>query len=101
MYDCQSDRYTEFSLSDSQTTSAHSLLGELTAHAIHDQNPYAAFDALEALARRHGYQVERGEASLKVIGVHLADALNFNACFGEQLVINCDLRRAQPVRFNV
>jgi hypothetical protein len=100
MYDCQNDRYTEFSFSQAQITAAHNLLGELTALPIPRQDPTPAFDALEALARRHGYQVERCNGSVKVVGVQLADALNFNACFGAQLVINCDLRRAQPVRFS-
>lgn len=99
MYDCQTDRYTEFSFSQAQTAAAHSLQGELTALPIPDQDPTPAFDALEALARRHGYRVERCDVSVKVRGVQLTDALNFNACFGEQLVINCDLRRIQPVSF--
>lgn len=103
MYDCESDRYTEFSyeFTGAQRPAKHCLQGELTARPISGQQAQPAFDALEALARRHGYQVQRSDAWLKVSGVQLADALNFNACFGEQLVIDCQLQRALPVRFAV
>jgi hypothetical protein len=100
MYDCQTDRYTDFSLAHPQGAVKHSLQGTLTAHPLPFQAPAAAFDALEALAFRHGYEVERCDNKLKVVGINLADALNFNACFASQLVIDCDLRHARPVPFN-
>jgi hypothetical protein len=99
MYDCQSDRYTEFSSTRESSAACHSLRGTLTAHPLPEQNHETAFDALEALARRHGYGVQRAERQLQVQGIHLSDALAFNSRFAAELVIDCDLRHAQPVEF--
>lgn len=99
MYDCQTDRYTDFTLSQPQGAVKHSLQGTLTAHLLPSQDPLAALDALEAQALSRGYAVERCDSKLKVVGINLADALNFNACFASQLVIDCDLRHARPVPF--
>lgn len=99
MYDCQSDRYTEFASTSAAIAPSHSLRGVLTAHPLPERDHEPAFDALEALARRYGYLVQRAGRKLQVEGIHLADALAFNSRFATELVIDCDLRHAQPVEF--
>ncbi|KZE25944.1 hypothetical protein EV683_10443 [Crenobacter luteus] len=96
MYDCQSDRYTDFS-APTPASANLALTGSLTARAA-GRDAHDALAALAAHAERLGHAVERAADAVRVDGLGLADALALNAAHGATLLIDCDLRARRAVR---
>lgn len=99
MYDCQEDRYTDFSFVDFDSVGRpRPLSGSLVALALPSQAP-STLQALADFAAAQGYQLEHAPQQLLIHDVSFTDALAINQRFGDDLIISCDLRRSPPAHF--
>ncbi|MCW3479317.1 hypothetical protein OL229_07020 [Neisseriaceae bacterium JH1-16] len=100
MYDCQNDRYTDFSVNDyASTTRPRPLCGSVTATAA-ASGEQAELIALMQFVGELGYSANLDHDTVSLDEVSLGDALAINARFGATLVISADLRRNPPIRFD-
>jgi len=100
MYDCQNDRYTDFSVNGyASAARPRPLCGQVTATAA-STGEQPELIALLQFAGELGYSANLAHDTVTLDEVSLSDALAINARFGTQLVISADLRRSPPIRFD-